>query len=798
MRNLDLKNVYVDNNGNPLHGRITFYNIHTTEKAPIYSDKDGTYLNNPCYTNILGQTEVQVFLDDIDYTLKYEKYIGQGDMNSDESASSWVEVRTVDSLKAAAIHGLGTGIVAGTIVATTEELREVNPDDIADVDEEGHKIVQVDGRYVPGDMPPVYYRYVEAPSSTYFEDGGSIIASDSTHYWELITPRVLDVRIFGVFPAEDYLQVEGDYSNFRNAFTYANEKGIDVYIPQVYEDAGYYLLTGGTYSVENTLIIDAGVKISGKTGQSSSTLIVNNIKYDGEGPIFTDLAGNSQVTLYTDTVKVSWLNLNSLTAIPGNPHRIIIDTPVTSSSFVEFNGAEVYILNDINGGSYHFINCSLDTTSRGRFSNATLSFTNCKNVSDRIINYNIGAGPCNIFSIDSNTKLSCADFVTADTYINWMNVKGDPNYGDLLGRTINGSYILSGNVSISNANGNIYLINTGMTNLNLSKFTGNVIFPNETFASMPALFLSDSSVYMTGTALTLSGLIARRTALGGTVTAVFGTMFLENCTTDNAITVLGDVTIKNSTINANVVQHNAGAVNIYFSNNSLNASLTLYGDTAGTIINGTFTNNNSTAADPIILDRTNLDPIDSHHHYTYSGNSGTFLPYVTEPANHEFTIRHSSMIGTWNPPTEKYVLMQMVLGGSDSDSNGTPAGYICVFHTDAWFDTVKFFRIGIDRFRVNAKLVTYPQLFVRPGSHDEYKYSRYQDAQLGAYFIDGYTFGIQPFWDDPSASTYDKASTVVCPFFFVGSLSFSLNNMPSFTDYHSHMEISYECMDKHL
>jgi hypothetical protein len=90
--------------------------------------------------------------------------------------------------------------------------------------------------------------------------------------------------------------------------------------------------------------------------------------------------------------------------------------------------------------------------------------------------------------------------------------------------------------------------------------------------------------------------------------------------------------------------------------------------------------------------------------------------------------------------------------------------------------------------------VAWPQLLEDDGSTGEYQYNRYHDALLGAYYVDGFTWGVMPFWDDLSAT---PLATSKNPRFFKGSLSFSLNNLPSFTDYHVTMGIQYECLDKH-
>ena len=88
MRQFDNRNSWLDNEGKPLIGRISFYKKDTSEYETI-TDVDGTSLSNPILTNTLGQTVVQVFLqDNKDYTINFEKYIGNGDYTQDEEITN--------------------------------------------------------------------------------------------------------------------------------------------------------------------------------------------------------------------------------------------------------------------------------------------------------------------------------------------------------------------------------------------------------------------------------------------------------------------------------------------------------------------------------------------------------------------------------------------------------------------------------------------------------------------------------------------------------------------------------------
>lgn len=633
MRNLDLRDVYVDNNGNPLHGRITFYKFHTTEKASIYSDKFGSHLNNPCYTNVLGQTETQVFLDEIDYTLKLEKYNGNGNMNSDMNESSWVEVRTVDSLAPDIPGSGGEGVVAGLVVGTTEDLRSIDPDDVLEF-EDGSKIVQVDGRYEPGDMPPVFYKFERNPDAT--EDGGSVIRHDSVYIWRLITPQILDVRVFGLFPSEDYLQMDGDYSNFRNAFEYANAKGIDVYIPQVYQSGGFYQLTGGIYMLNGKLHLDNRVMISGKSSTPDSTLIVKEIVYDGDGPIFTDLAGDSPIVLSTDTVRSSWLNPSMTTLLTGNPKKVIIDKPFGNDQRIEIRNAEIYVEKDINHGNYRFVSCNFDKTSRGKFNGCYLTFIDCKNVSDQLVSYAQGSTPCVVGPIGETTKLVCSDFTSANKYVEWMNIKGDANYGDLGEQTVNISVL--DNAVVENCSGTI----TGEEDFSIEvhNFSGSLVgFQNgnlnliDCFVAIPASTTSIAQVQLrrgsfTTVATAVTALLHVWDAeVNGAIVATGIVPVFEDCTI-NAIITGGAMIFRGCTINNAITTSDVeGQINFSFSgcHFTVTGVHAITATTPASVVVGLWSGN-SADHHPITVDLTNVASNDQSHSYVYENNTRGFLP----------------------------------------------------------------------------------------------------------------------------------------------------------------------------
>ena len=80
MRAFDNWNSYLDNDGHLLHGKIRFCRKGTTDNVTIYN-RDGIAVRNPEFTDMLGRTEYQVFIDEeTDVTAYFYKYVGSGEM----------------------------------------------------------------------------------------------------------------------------------------------------------------------------------------------------------------------------------------------------------------------------------------------------------------------------------------------------------------------------------------------------------------------------------------------------------------------------------------------------------------------------------------------------------------------------------------------------------------------------------------------------------------------------------------------------------------------------------------------
>ena len=277
---------------------------------------------------------------------------------------------------------------------------------------------------------------------------------------------------------------------------------------------------------------------------------------------------------------------------------------------------------------------------------------------------------------------------------------------------------------------------------------------------------------------------------------VNGDAALNNVALNMPLTVRGALSLVNCQISTEILHYTVNQVaSVKMVGCNLNAYYRLVPAVANSTVSAVWSNNVSSIDSPILIDRTNLDPIDSHHTYTYSNNSGGFLPYVTDSGLVTCTIKHRQFFDTASQ--SQHTLFQFVSGGSDDDRNGRPSGYTIPFAWSNWFDTIRIFRIGTDVVPVRCEVVSYPSTWTAEGSSGEYQYNRVCSAFLGAYFVDGYTFGLQPWWDDMSVAVGSRTCEGRSAQLARGSLAFSWNNMPTFSDYSMPMEFRYEVLDRH-
>lgn len=304
-RSWDNWNKYTDNDNKPLHGCIMFMVNLGNTVAPIY-DKDGTPLNNPQLTDTYGRTQHQVFIEE-DVIAYYYKYIGNGlwytEQDIDPSDTSKWQLQYTSKNEFNSLNDIVSD--STTAISTIENLRDVDPDNIPDID--GQKVITLLGYYELGDKEPVNYVYIE-PSYEQ-DDGGSVIQSNvvDAGQWIMVQPTEhCDSRHFGVFPQDSYNTNDQSYGIIQ-LFNYCNDKGIRPYFNGS-QDKPWF-----KYSSLNLTTKSIDVTDYTKFYDSGD----NTIKGDWNGnPLFY----NSNTNVFASTIKTSW-KAKSYT----NAKNVIID-----------------------------------------------------------------------------------------------------------------------------------------------------------------------------------------------------------------------------------------------------------------------------------------------------------------------------------------------------------------------------------------------------------------------------------------------------------------------------------------
>lgn len=767
MRAWDNHNSYLDNDGNLLHGKIRFCKKATTDNVAIYN-RDGVALRNPAFTDMLGRTEYQVFIDSAsDVTAYYYKYIGTGDMmtwqGEDYDPSRWSYQYSSDSMDPSKIVDLTATTAEG--VATMTDLRAKDPETVPTVN--GAKLLWLYGYYTAGDKSPVLYYWDSASLKN--DDGGAVIMYNNTSgpgRWILASNDLhFDVRHFGVFPQSDKYSVDYSYtSQLANCGIYIDNCGLDAWFPDNNGALSYYLMDGSnTFSITGDIYCSDGVRFMCKTGTTGTAIACHEL-HKGTHYLFDSSVQTGTASLTADWVNMSWVGGNCT----GNA-RVgwIIDTN-------EFhrNIANKEVRFETNcSSSLQLDNCAI--TSNKKITGGITIKNSLLKTEFFADNYDWS----NLTSVNNDIRIvNCKD---ANVYVLLKNKQNEPDYGDLLGGYISDAQMLTGNVTLKNASGSITVSASGYTNLNLDGFEGTVTTPSEPSSTQPRLYAKNCDIIFAG-GCDYAQLRLRRCSTAGNGVKVVGNALVDYCEMGSALMCHGDLTVKNSTVGGNITHTGAGTLNLVFTDNVLNALLNIGGTTPGTLVNAIITGNTSGVPNPIAIDRTNLDLVDSHHSYTYSGNSGTFLPDVTKPVTFTVGVRYYVSLGSPTPPRyrEAYRTLQRPITGN----------FIKMWNSLTFFDNVQFFRIGTDRFHVLAKLVGWDGGFV------DDPYVSYCDINVGAYHIDGMTWGVKPFWTDPSLSE-DNLVSVFNTSFFRGVESHGIEDTPA--DYTEEISIVYENLDKH-
>ena len=634
MRAWDNWNSYLDNDGNLLHGKIRFCRKGTTDDVPIL-DRDGTAVRNPAFTDMLGRTERQVFVEG-NVTAYFYKYVGSGQMmalpSEDYDPSRWAYQYSSDDIDPVSSVDLTSAAV--NAVANMEQLRAIDPGQVPSVG--GAKMLWLNGYYEAGDTSPVLYLW--DASSQAVDDGGAVIQANDVPgrgRWVLATRELhFDVRHFGVFPVDDKYSTDWTYtSQLTNCGLYIDREGLDAWFPGINGEMAYYLFDGtNTFAIRGDIYISDNVRFQCKGGTSGTSITCSEI-HKSTPDLFDSSVQNGMAILTADWINISWVG--------GNTNgQARVGWVIDSSSFTRtITGKEVHFL--VNG-------------------NSSLRLDNCQITSNKVITGQIYIANsvlkteffaddynwANLTSVGNTILLqNCKD---ANTYILLKNKHGDPNYGDLGEQSINADVLPGGTIEncygtirVADRQGGLELHNASLSVTGLKSYhTLNAVDSWLTF----------------GEVTVLGSIQLRRGSLAGISLQVLADSSIENADIECAISSMGaklvisgsnirgyitaqDIDLINNQIYAEVSQTDRdGVINVMCSGNMFHnrqlpnlpvipARHYIHGTTPDSKVKGIWTRNGSTydTVHWIRIDRTNLLFQDWQHEYTYSGNSEPYL-----------------------------------------------------------------------------------------------------------------------------------------------------------------------------
>jgi hypothetical protein len=205
---------FLDNDGKPLVGNVSFYDRDNPGRTCLIYDKDGTTIQNPMPTTSTGRLEKDVYLENNKaYLIEFAKYIPE--------LSAYLFQYSVELPKNIFVFQYDDEL-SSSVVTYFDNVDQMTNEIGPFVD---GKIYGLKGYYTAGDKDIVYYR---CEAYTGENDGGSTFTVNSAedeqqHTLRIIPPaeKYFDVRHFGIFPSNsEYINLS-QLSNCDN-YCYTN------------------------------------------------------------------------------------------------------------------------------------------------------------------------------------------------------------------------------------------------------------------------------------------------------------------------------------------------------------------------------------------------------------------------------------------------------------------------------------------------------------------------------------------------------------------------------------------------
>ena len=622
MRMFDLRNSWLDNDGKPLVGRISFCKLHTTDPENIY-DSAGNPLANPLFTNTIGQAVSQVFLADrTDYTVRFDKYVGVSDMSEDQE--NWLFQYSADNLWNT--YGISVDSTTFQLVNNIADLRQLDPDHVTERD--GRHVVILGGYFVIGDKPQVTYIWND--SSTGNDNGGSVIKVEgiSTGRWELVNTfdaTGVDVRHFGVFGVPSRLDAQDTMSlSIGLANTYSSSIGLPLYFPAI-DGITWYKING--INISGALFAQ-GTRIFGNTGTESAITITD--------PrtslfVFENSDFGARFTIRGQEVHTYW-GVNSQHIKFEPTYKLVIDSAI-NTIYKSWSGITVDVLEECSG--CYFDGCLVNSI--GKLGDRT-RIKNGK-VTESMFAAGTDFASLEVFADDT---IDIDDFTSV---ANWLILVMQVFTGDTIdfhGRTVDSNCTIGIGTQLTYRNAVFSDFRVQQATVALVNCRGSV--STDSLESLGAvdcnLVITDATSGAIQSIQMLRSTVALHTSASATTVSLDNStfaatngMFIGNfgmvSSTLNSAIRCNVCDARNSAISGNIT---TSPTAFNFNGCTFNAKHIVTVTMANTYVIGQWVDNYGTVASPVEFNVVsgNLMPDDGSHSYVYTGNTGTFLPTEVE------------------------------------------------------------------------------------------------------------------------------------------------------------------------
>ena len=258
----DANPVILDDLGNPLQGRVQFYDGGTITPKSIYEDEVGTLAQNPQYTDSTGKLENQIFYSEGSYTLYFQRYLGTSAGNMMSAPDTDFYTFKVENVEGGASQTSASNYNSTTI-DNIEALRNVDPTQFQTAIVLGYYSSSAD----------------QIPSRTYYwnrtslasDNFGTIIKpiSLTTGRWMMAEPEEMNVKYFGIFP-------DGTTRNSNLTALIAWMDSAGATCKTIRFPSGDYSFVPGTFYFDSKIILEQSVRFLNTNTASTLNITINN------------------------------------------------------------------------------------------------------------------------------------------------------------------------------------------------------------------------------------------------------------------------------------------------------------------------------------------------------------------------------------------------------------------------------------------------------------------------------------------------------------------------------------------